>query len=567
MSDMLLDRLAQARRALRANLLLTGAGQLLAVLVAAVAAFFLVDWLAINRILAVGLGDTLLRALLLAAVLTVAGRVAWSTAIAEWRTRRSDDTMALRVERTHPALGGRLISAVQLGRALDESVDTVTSPELVVGFVAQTEELSEGLDFLAIIDRRTIKRVVLIAAGALLAAGILMAWRSDYALALVQRMALLPVDYPTATRIIAVRHAGQAAEGEPYAIEVEVDPRFHVPATAQARVKFANGRLVIVSLTKVADASEGRTLYRGQVAQTLDDFSFRPTAHDARWTRSERVATARRPALGELTVTCTYPAYLGLAPTTATHGDLRVPEGTEVAVRATVSKPLAKAALVVAPKNGAPLEQPIDIASDAISARFTVSANGTWTFAIEDKDGLGPAQPPVYTITVQPDKAPVVTVTSPVKDRPASPLGRWPLRYTVTDDHGLVAARLSYVVEGPGQTAPGSEPLPTVIDLPDLATPGELMVNKATEFDLGVLGVVPGQRVTWWIEVDDNRQPTPNIGSSKKLCFTIVDEAALRAEVDRQRRELQQRIERARDQQKEARDAGEALLKAVNGRK
>jgi len=567
MSDIILDRLDHARRSLRGNQLLVAVCQILAICVASVAGFFIIDWLAINRILAIGVGDTIARAILLIVTLGVIGRTAWQTFFAEWRTQRDDDVMALKVESHHRELGGRLISTVQLTRRLDEVGDESISAEMVEGLVEQTEEVAGGLDFLGIVDRKILKRVALIAAGALLVAGGLSAWRPDYAVALLKRLALLPVDYPTATRIIAVNHAGRVPQGEAYPIEIELDPSGFAPEEAEAQVQFANGRKVTVSLAKVADAPFGKVIFRGQVAQALDNFRFRPVAYDARWPRWEAVVAVRRPAVGGLSVTCTYPAYLGMPPETSTLGDLRLPEGSAVAVTVTTTKPIAEASLVLRYGDAEPVTASATIGgadSTTVSVEFPVTASGTWSLRLVDTDGLSPAQPPVYTLSSLPDKPPMVSITSPKQDKLASPRAKWPLRFTVKDDHGLGAGRLKYAVEGADAVAGGAEVPAVSIDLPGLAKVGESAVAKEAEFDLGRLNLQPGMRVTWWLEIADNRAPEPNWGSSQRLHFTIVDAETLRAEAERQRQELLDRIHRIRDRQKEGRDGVDTLLKAID---
>lgn len=570
MSDLLLDRIDHARRGLRGNLLLVGFCQVVAVLVATVAGFFIIDWLAINRILAIGVGDTIARVVLLLVALAVIGRVVWTTFLAEWRTRRDDDAIALKVELHHRQLGGRLISTVQLTRRLDEQGDESISADMVEGLVEQTEEAAGPLDFRGIVDRRVLKRMALVAFAVVLVAGGLAAWRPDYATALLKRMALLPVDYPTASRIKAVHHAGSVPEGETYPIEIELDPSGYAPETAEAQVRFANGRSVTITLAKVTDAPAGLVLFRGQVAQALDDFSFRPVAYDARWPRWEPVKTLRRPAVGGLSVTCTFPAYLNREPETTTVGDLRVPHGTEVAVTMTSTKPIADGILVQRLGNNEAAESPAAIAGtdrNEITGRFTVTASGTWSLRLVDADGLSPAQPSTYTISCLIDKPPVVSILAPRQDKLASPTAKWPLRFSVKDDQGLGAARLRYTVESADAVAEGAQEAPSVaIELPGLAMPGEKSVSKQAEFDLGRLNLQPGMRVTWWLEVADNRTPEPNLGVSQRLHFTIVDAETLRAEAERQRQELLDRINRIRDRQKEGRDNVDGLLKQVDGR-
>lgn len=562
----LLDRLAGSRRRLRTTLLAQGLAATVLGLLAVVAGFFIVDWLAVNRILPLGPGDLVARLALLAAAAAVFGRIAWRTLIAELRTARSDDEMALRVERINPTLGGRLISTIQLTRQAAGGAGAAVSSDLVAGLARQTEARAAAIDFAGIVDRRPLRRLALAALAALAVAGALVAWRTDFASALAGRLLLRPVDYPTATTIVAATAGGRVPHGDPFVIEVEVDPARHVPDSAAAQVRFAGGRTVLLPLARVADAGGGRAVFRGRVEQALQDFTFRPAAHDARWPRWETVVAVPRPAIAGLRIRCTYPDYLGMAASEGTTGDLRVPVGTRVEVVATATKPLAAASLERRGGAGEPAVAAMTIAGKDASGGFTVDSSGTWSLVVRDLDDLTDPEPPQYAITALPDLAPVVAIASPGQDKLASPNARWRLRFTVQDDHGIGPGVLKYVVEAAERTdaPPAPEPEPAAIPLEGLAGPGERMVSRVATFDLGRLGLQPGMRVTYWIEVADDRTPQPNLGLSQRYRFAIVDPETLRAEIDRQRAALTERLKTIRDRQQDVRDGVESIRKRAS---
>lgn len=565
----LLPRLDRARSVLRQTRLLAAVLRLLTVFIAVLAGFFVIDWLAINRILPLGFADTACRVVLVAVAIAVVVVDLKRGALAEWRVQRSDDDIALRVERAHPQLGGRLISTVQLTRALNEIDEDGTSHGMITGLAADTEARVSGLDVLTIVDRQPLKRHAGLAVVCVAVAVALIAWKPGHALALAARLALLSVDYPTASRILAVNHPPRVAEGESFLIEVEVDAQGYVPERASADVAFDSGRSASIALERVEDAPFGKVLYRGQLAQALQDFTIRPVVHDHRWPRWEAVAVVRRPAVAGVSVACTYPDYLTLEPTTAEVGDLRVPEGTTVAVTIRTTKPIAQGEVAV--RQGFTEEPTVigleaDGAGQVLTGSFVATAGGTWTILVVDQDGLAPTVAPSYTISVIPDRVPVVQIQLPNHDKLASPKAIWPLRFAVKDDHGIGQGWLKYVIEGGDVTAETSAAaIPVSVPLPGLAMPGETSVVRETAFDLGRLGVQPGQRVVYWIEVADNRTPTPGVGASAKLRFTVLDAETLRAEMARQRAELFERVSLIRERQKATRDAVDDLRKNANG--
>ncbi|MCK6491259.1 MAG: helix-turn-helix transcriptional regulator [Planctomycetes bacterium] len=133
---MVRDLLARTRTRLRGALVATAGGRWLAALLAALAAAFVVDWLAIARITEDGPGDLPARALLLALLAGLVLWRLWRGPLAELRRRWDDDAVARAVERHHPGLGGRLLSGVQLARELDRA-DALASPDLARAAIAR----------------------------------------------------------------------------------------------------------------------------------------------------------------------------------------------------------------------------------------------------------------------------------------------------------------------------------------------------------------------------------------------------------------------------------------------
>jgi hypothetical protein len=563
MSDALRARIAVVRGRLRRVHLLAALCRCLLALVGLTAAFFILDWLALARLSDGGAGDVAARAVLLLAALGLFGWTVFRTVVAELRTRRSDDAIALRVERGHPALRGRLISTIQLTRArLDD--DALVSRELIEVLEQETVGFAEALDFGSIIDRRTLKRVGAAALALLALALALGWWRRDYASALLARMSLARTGYPTAASIIRVTPGVLAAYGDPYTIEVELDPRRRVPEEATAAIRSASGDSA-VTLTRVADAPAGHAIFRGQLPHALEDFAFRPAALDARWPTWEHVRVAQRPMVKELALTCTFPAYLGLPAETTAVGDLRVPVGTEVKLRAVFTKPIATATLAQRAADAKSEDRGAAMTLDAAHAvgetTFTVAANGSYAITLRDEDGLENGEPIVYGVAALPDLAPTVAILSPTQDKVVTRFAKRPIRFTVSDDHGIAKAWIRYVV-GEGD-AEGPAVAPKSVELTGVAQAGETKATREIVVDLSKYGVVEGQRMTWWIEVADTRQPEPNLGASRRYSFSVVDAATMTELLEQEKTKLVGELEGIHDRQKDTHDAVETVRSSV----
>ena len=552
MIDPLLDRLDDARARLRRTRLATGALLVLATAVAAGFGWFLCDYLFVHRILEGGFLDTGLRALLLLGVLAAIGRIAWRTVLTEWRVERDDDHIAGRVERAHRALGGRLISSVQLAR-VGES--TAMAPDLIEALIESTVAEAEAFDFRAIVDFGELKRAALWLLVPVVVVGGLSAWKPGYAAAAAKRMLLLPVEYPTATRILAVTPSQVGLvvpQNESLAFQVDLDPSGYLPESAEMVVKPANGRQATVKLMPV----EGKPhTYAGVLPQVLGDCQVRAYAFDARWPAWIAIKAQRRPQIKTVEATATQPAYLAEAPVTAPFTDLAVTVGAVVVLRIATAEPVAKAEVELVTGTADPVLVPctIDASRTSATVQLPVTATTSVRVLLTDEHGLTNPDPVSTSITALPDLPPAVAMTYPQRDMSATRFARWPLRFTAKDDHGLAKAVIRWQIED----ATGE---PQTIEIGDFG--GERAAQKETVLEFNRFNAAPGTRIVMWIEVSDRK---PQVGTSLKRSITILDPEQLRQELEAAREAAVQAIGTARDRQKEIKQGVERLNQKTQG--
>ena len=547
MIDPLLDRLDAARRRLRLTQLLTGGVLVSAALLTALLGWFVCDYLFVHRIFAGGLWDTLLRALLLGGVLAVAGRVAWLTVVTEWRIVRDDDVIAGRVERTHRALGGRLISSVQLARIDGQ---TAMAPDLIEALIEQTIAEAEAFDFTAIVDPTELKRAALWLLAPLVLVGGLTAWKPAYAAVAAKRLCLLTVEYPTATRILSFTPAGVSyvhAQGDPLNFVVELDPEGHLPEEAEVIVRPVVGREATVRLKR---STEQPSRYTGILPQVLSDCQVRAFAFDARWPSWINVQAMRRPQLQTVTAVVTPPEYLGEAPTTASFSDMTVTIGTVVKLQLMSAEPVSKMEIELVAGTADPVIKPASLTADGKTAVIELPVTQTTTVRVllTDSHQLTNPDPVSTTITAVPDLPPVVTLTYPQRDVAATRFARWPVRFTAKDDHGLDEAAIRWQPED----ATGE---PETIPLGKLQ--GELQIAREEKLELSRLNAKPGTRIAMWIEVTDRK---PQVGASLKRTITILDPEQLRQDLESARAAAIEAISTARDRQQEIKQGVEKLV-------
>ncbi len=512
--------------------------------------------------------DLAIRLVLVPLVLAAIGFGAWRKCIQPLRRHRSDDEIAMRIECAYPELDGIFISALQLGQRLanrDRTSPPAASLGLIQACVEQGQERAASVDYRRGCDVDRSRRAAILAGCVLSLAIVLAILRSDIASAAIARFVLLQRQYPTDTRIVAVRVPALVAAGDQLPIEIEVDEASKIPEDASAEVRTADGGAATVHLRRITDP--GPVRFRGMFERTIADVTVRPHAGDHVWPQAILVGVRPRPSVGGLSITCIPPEYLGMPAFTSESGDIRVHVGSRIEVRARFSTAVRSSTIAVRPRTGDPAEAEMRIQDGtgmSADGAFTADADGTWSIHLVGADDLGGDDPPRWTITVIPDKDPVVAVTFPGREQDATPNAMWPVRYRAKDDHGLSAVRIRW------QSSPRGGDAATgrsgVIELPMRQLGTEDLVGEA-EFDLTGLALYPGMRLTWWIEAADRRTPTPGIGSSPKSVFSILDPAELREKMARSRKELAESLKHLRDGQDETKAGVEGILKSTSDRK
>lgn len=565
MSDAIRTRIDLLRGRVHGAELARTVGRAVTTLVVGLLLWLLVDYWVVTTIFGTGWWDICAR-------LALDGTLAWFVAaelrgglLAELKRRRHDDELAMRLEATHPELGGRLISTVQLMRDLEAGeLRKIGSPGLVEALAEETQAQAESVDHRRAWDIVPAKRAVLIGAVLLLIALGLAIWRHDIAGAFARRLAMLSAHYPTATRITAVKVPALVGRGDPVAVEVEVDPTSRVPAEAEATLRDAEGHVSTMKLERVA-GEKGRVLYRGILQQAVEDLTVRLRAGDHRWEQWQNVRVQRRPAVKELKLRLVYPAYLKKAATETSVGDIEVPVGTKVEVRAVLSRAVAKAELALRTGAEAPVPAVLALGNGGAEASgdFTVTSDGSWAIGLVDGDGLDAGDTPHWGIVAVPDRAPTISASFPPRDADVTRVARWPIRYLASDDHGIARIRLRWLVIPPGGDIEAVTGEPGALEAQDGHSDGSVQIHGEIPFDLTPLNLPNDARVVWWLEAQDAKVPDPNVTQSQRGTFTVVDLAEMRERMLRERADLIDSVKGIRDHQREAQDGVDAVRKVI----
>ena len=572
--DILLTRIDEVRRRQRSVAVGAGVARTALAALALIFAFFLLDWLVLARSTP-GSGDRLARAILMLAMLSTFAWVVWNSVLIPLRRRVDDDEVALKIEKGHPELRGRLISTIQLSR---DGRSGSVSKELIDALEEDTVSFAGGLHFTDIIDLKTLKKIALIASGFVLLASALGAWRSDFAASLFARMALGERQYPTAAKILSVSEGQKVIRGEPFPIVIELDAAGVLPDTASVTTRVVAGRSSTLVMARAQEKDSKKAAdptapvrYTGSIEHVLEDLEFRAGAHDALWPRWEKLIVLDRPAIKSLSLAYRFPDYLGRKAESSSVGDVRAPEGSTVRITAAFNKTVAKARIQRRDNQQTLPPTELVLAADRLSAttELTIEKGGYYKLLLTCTDGFENTNPVEYVIEAVKDRAPTVKISFPAQDKTVTRFAKWPIRFTARDDWGIVRGRLKYRVTAAGQS--GSEQGALEAD-PQLAKDAKSLdlaglvkgsaqkeVGGEVFFDLKPLNLAADTRVTYWIEMDDARSPEPNHGVSQAYAFTVVEVAVMQEMLERDRNAMLETIKVIRDKQKDTRDGVDAI--------
>lgn len=590
--QILLDRIDRVRGRERTVAVTAGLFKTVLAIVSLVAGFFLLDWLILSRVIGQDEASRFARGVLLAAMGATLLYVLWQAVWRELRRELDDDEIALRVEKRHPELHGRLISTIQLTRDLGEGID-VGSVELVEALESDTVSFAQALDFTKIVNLQMLKKVALAAALLVLVsvgAGLL---RPDFLQVLIGRMLLAQEAYPTATRILAVKggypiHTVQKVpRGESFELWVELDGGGFLPEVVEVVAELdgdAAGDEMIFPL-KMEVAGEpapphGGVMYRGTIERVMENLKYTAIAYDAEWKWWERLRVLQRPAIKSLELTYIYPAYTGRPERTSSVGDIRALVGTKVQIVAELKPDQANSVFIRRARLQQRLGQEIlapaamDLSEDGGTARaeIVVVRDGYFKILLEDSEKLQNVNPIEYVIDAVPDKAPVVKITFPARDRTVTKFATWPIRFDVRDDFGIGRGFLKYRITSLFQDAgaEGLAPDPQAAPVESFVLEGLVQGKNQKEaraleipFDLRMLDLKPDQRVNYWIEIEDTRTPIPNVGRSKEYEFNIAETAIVEDLLDRDRDDALSRIEMIRRKEIENREGVDKIRTAI----
>jgi hypothetical protein len=257
------------------------------------------------------------------------------------------------------------------------------------------------------------------------------------------------------------------------------------------------------------------------------DHAYYLAAGDCR-TRRYRIAVQISPAIVVDKVSYHYPAYTGLPDRSVERqGDLQAIEGTEATLHAAANVEIKRGTAEI--DLGCTGHQGLRMSTEGRTAlgQLTLRLDprdisrpeyNSYQLRFADVQGRDNQQPIRHRIEVIRDLPPDVQLVEPREaEVPLALSGKLPIKTLAEDpDFGLRRVRLRVEHEG------RSLRIVSLLEKrkPEKAWPGAF--TGSYTFEPARLGLKAGDRVEYWAEAEDNKEPTPGQSASRKQWITIV---------------------------------------------
>jgi hypothetical protein len=529
-------RLSGLRASLRRLFALDGLSRVGVAAVVFVLITFLADW---SFVLPVQVRLTLLLGGIALLVWIVARRI-----VTPLGARISDDDLAVLVERTHPELNDRLISAIQLSR----NPGPDASPELVEALVRDAEKVTTDMDFKNVVVRRNVGKIAAWAGGLLLliAAGAFAF--QDHASIYVkrlfggatkwpQRTHLEVLDFPNGRRVVP--------RGEDLTIAVAYRGK------RPARLPLLEYAFDSGERSRERMAVLGGDRYQYTFTRVTGPFSFTVEGGDD-VTSEHRVDVVTPPSLEIIKLFFEYPKYMRKTSTPPDQpepaGNLVLPLHTIVRFEAVANEDLESATLALGVRGkerrtSAALAASRDGRPRTFSGRFTVEEPiSEYAFELKAKNGLGNRDPMRFAIKGVEDRSPEITVKEPLGDEFVTDVCARPLEIEARDDHGI--ARITLETRAVSQKKEKSTDWTSFefTRAQNSRDYGETRIKSEHVFDVSTLGLEAGDHVELRFRAEDYKDVGgANVRLSRVYKLSIVPMTALE-------KELQDAIEKIKTQ-------------------
>ena len=528
-------RILDARRVWKRSLFWTGFAIVLTGIIAVFAGEAVVDWL------------MPLPSSVRIALLTVGAGVTcyllYKHLIQPLRASLTLRDVALNVERNHPNLEDRLVSAIEFGNR--ESTDPIEA-HMLQRLLEDTTQRTEGINFKTTIDHSRTRKHVGIAALVLVGCCVLsLLFPTEIHTSLLRVLAPWEKTDPILTTKLTVEPGNaRILRGKSLPIHATVTGK----SADKVVLTYENTRERDTSTAEIKATEQQINMLqspndkRGFAYEIFNidaDMEYYIVANEV---TSERytVEVFDMPRVTEISVAYTYPDYTGLKPVVQTGtGNVQAVVGTQAELKFVTNKAIQTATFSLKrnteeisftkDSTGTSASDPTQMVisnGNTLTTTVDIVADGIYTVELFCIDGFNNEIPIEYAIKAIPDATPEVVIKEPGRDIKTTKLGEVEVIAEATDDYGVAELKLRYRI--------GADELQEFVlnSIPSSSDTGEDQVTRSTStrrimdgsytFYLEEFDVEPGDVISYYAHAIDNNTRTGPGEASSDIYFIEV---------------------------------------------
>lgn len=418
-----------------------------------------------------------------------------------WRWSRVDvHAIAREVEAAHPELRGALLAALEQEPGPDGSLGYLQ--ERVIDQVVKHGVANDWAARTLLPKARRIMFGALAACAVFLGVSIwgtyLIHPQRSVAAAPV---APAPVSPPSAVVIEVAPGDAEVERGSRLIVEAKFPARVPADATIIVSDPTSHEEIARYPLKPTVDLH----VFGGMIPDIKADALYRVDFGEGK-SDDYKLSTFVHPALLRADAKVTPPAYTGLPPKEIKNTrNVSALEGSEVAFRITVNKPVAEAELFGEDKSSIPLKPS---AADPLVLEATMKPDATQKYRVHlvDDHDRANKQPPWIKVAVQKNLPPKIDIQFPKRDIAVSPIQELPVEAKVWDDVGVQKIGAVFSLAG----------VKKEVSLGDTALAGGKPHQVKSLLELEQMKAKPKQLVSYYLWAED-------YGADGKIRRTLSD--------------------------------------------
>ncbi len=400
-------------------------------------------------------------------------------------------SLSLEIGRSFTKIRDKLADAIQVYQNKKQNAEGY-STELADESLLRVFQETRGLDFLAVLDPKPLKRLFrFLCLAAALFAGIFILFSAPFSAA-SHRLLNPSRDFADRPHFSIEVFPGNSEVVRGETVTISAKPSHLIAQKAVLWVRSTDA----VTFDSYRMKQQGATEFSLELPDVRSEKVYFVEVGDQ---KSEQftLSVIDRPYVRALQVGLISPSYSGLGRTLLDEniGDVTALKGTRVELNMETNKSVAEARVVFDDTS----EVIASVSGTQVAAIFRVMRPGSYHVFLKDKEGLSNANPIAYRISIVEDLLPAVQIVFPGQDVDLSKDLLLPLTIEGQDDFGISKLRLGFRILRQGLEEGDLRFVD--LDLPK-GNPDKLLSNHV--WDMKELEITPQDVVAYFAEVFDN---------------------------------------------------------------